>query len=146
MVDRTKNRSDRYQWVLIELPCSPEMLTEVSDAQGMTGYGHHNYKEELLDLHDQLLEAFWRIVDMLTPRQRQVLRLYAKGLTQIEIAKVLNVNQSSITKSINGNTDYRNGKKVYGGARKKLLRLAAKDKEIQTIFNRISEIESENTY
>lgn len=147
MVDRTKNRSDSYQYLLVESPCSPEMLTEFSDAQGMTGMLNLNGNEELLDLQEQLLAAFWRIVDtQLTERQTEVLRLYAQGFTQIEIAKRLNVNQSSITKSINGNCDYRNGKKIYGGARKKLCRIASKDTEIQSIFKRIAEIKSDQQW
>lgn len=145
MLDRTSTRSAGYQHVIVELPCDPETLAERSDAQGITGMLNSNtYSEELLDLQDQLLTEFWRIVDtQLTPRQSQVLRLYAQGLTQIEIAKHLNVNQSSITKSINGNCDYRNGKKIYGGAKKKLLRIASKDPVIQGIFKRIAEIKQE---
>lgn len=148
MPDRTNNRSNGYQWVIVELPTAPDMLAECSDAQSATGMlNFESYTEELLDLKEQLLAAFWRIVDtQLTPRQRQVLRLYANGLTQIEIAKILNVNQSSITKSINGNCDYRNGKKIYGGAKKKLSRIAAKDPEIQFIFRRMAEIKSELSY
>ena len=148
MPDRTKNRSDRYQWIIIESPCSPEMLTEFSDAQGVTGLlNSMTHSEELLDLQEQLMSEFWRIVDtQLTSRQREVLRLYAQGKTQIEIAKMLNVNQSSITKSINGNCDYRNGKKIYGGARKKLRRIADRDQKIQTILKRIAEIKSDNLY
>lgn len=147
-IDRTKNRSDSYQFVLLESPCSPDMLTEFSDSQGITGMLNlvaHN--EELMDLQEQLMAAFWRIVDtQLTPRQRQVLRLYAQGLTQIEIAKKLNVNQSSITKSINGNCDYRNGRKIYGGAKRKIWRIASKDPEIQEIFIRIVEIKQEQQW
>lgn len=145
MVDRTKNRSDRYQWILVESPCSPEMLTEFSDAQSIGGkLNHHIYSEELYDLQDRLRDAFWRIINTkLTKRQREVLRLYADGYTQIEIAKKLKVNQSSITKSINGNCDYRNGKKIYGGAKKKLKRIAAQDPEIQQILKRIAEIQEE---
>lgn len=145
-MDRTKNRSDRYQYVLVESPCSPEMLTEFADSEGMTAT-HSEYNEELLDLRDKLKEEFWRLVDtQLTPRQRQVIRLYAKGFTQIEIAKKLNVNQSSITKSINGNCDYRNGKKIYGGARKKLRRLADKDERIQAIIKRIADIQDDMSW
>lgn len=145
MPDRTSNRSNGYQWVIVESPCSPEMLAECSDAQGVAGMMNSNlHNEELLDLQEQLLTEFWRIVKtQLTKRQSQVLELYAQGLTQIEIAKRLNVNQSSITKSINGNCDYRNGRKVYGGARKKLLRIASKDPIIQKIFERIREIKQE---
>ena len=129
MTDRSKNRSDRYQWVLIECPCSPEMMTEVCDSDGIGAQlNPWGYNEELFELKDKLKAAFWRIVDtQLTSRQKEVIHLYAEGLTQTEIAKKLNVNQSSITKSINGNCDYRNGRKVYGGARKKLRKIADKD-------------------
>lgn len=148
MPDRTSTRSAGYQHFILESPCSPEMLAECSDAQGITGMLNSMvHSEELLDLKEKLLNEFWRIVDtQLTARQSQVLRLYAQGLTQIEIAKRLNVNQSSITKSINGNCDYRNGKKIYGGARKKLLRIASKDPIIQGIFRRMAEIKSEHSF
>lgn len=145
MPDRSGNRSNKYQHVLLESPFSPDMITEFSDSQGLSGMlNASKYNEELLDLKERLLLAFWRIIDtQLTPRQRQVLRLYAQGFTQIEIAKQLNVNQSSITKSLSGNVDYRNGKKVYGGAKKKIRKIADNDPEIQEIFKRMQEIKSE---
>jgi DNA-binding CsgD family transcriptional regulator len=143
MVDRTKNRSDNYQYIIVELSTSPEMLTEVADADGIGAQlNPFGYNEELLDLRDQLKDAFWRIVrTQLTKRQCEVIELYAQGFTQTEIAKRLCVNQSSVTKSINGNCDYRNGKRVYGGAKKKLCKLADKDPEIQKILSRISELQ-----
>jgi DNA-binding CsgD family transcriptional regulator len=146
MTDRSKNRSDRYQWVLIECPCSPEMMTEVCDSDGIGAQlNPWGYNEELFELKDKLKAAFWRIVDtQLTSRQKEVIHLYAEGLTQTEIAKKLNVNQSSITKSINGNCDYRNGRKVYGGARKKLRKIADKDEEIKEILDRIADLQSNN--
>lgn len=145
MVDRSKNRSDLYQFVLLEQPCSPEMLMEVADSEGIGAQlNPFGYNEELLDLKEQLRLAFWRLVDeQLTSRQKEVIHLYAEGFTQTEIAKKLNVNQSSITKSINGNCDYRNGRKVYGGAKKKLNKLVEKDSEIQEILKRIAEIQEE---
>lgn len=145
MPDRTSTRSAKYQPFIVEIPFSSDMLAERSDAQGITGMLNSSmHSEELLDLQEQLMTEFWRIVDtQLTPRQSQVLHLYAQGLTQIEIAKHLDVNQSSITKSINGNCDYRNGKKIYGGAKKKLQRIASKDLVIQALFKRIAEIKQE---
>lgn len=145
MTDRSGNRSNKYQYLLLETPFSADMITEFSDGQGLSGIlNAAKYNEELLDLKEQLLSAFWRIIDtQLTPRQRQVLRLFAKGRTQIEIAKELNVNQSSITKSISGNVDYRNGKKVYGGAKKKIKRIADTDPEVIEIFRRMAEIKAE---
>ena len=78
--------------------------------------------KSFLILEDELKEEFWRIADtFLTNRQREVIKHCADGYTQTEIAKLLNVNQSSITKSINGNVDYKNkkGKIIYGGTKKK---------------------------
>ena len=145
MVDRTKNRSDSYQHFIQEALTAPDRLSEVAESQSI--YSQLNpfgYNEERHELKEQLRLAFWRIVDtQLTERQKQVIHLYAKGLTQIEIAKQLDVNQSSITKSINGNCDYRNGKKIYGGAKKKLKRIADKDPEIQEILKRMEEIQSD---
>jgi DNA-binding CsgD family transcriptional regulator len=94
------------------------------------------YNEDLMELEEQLKKEFWRVVDtLLTPRQREVIRLYADGYTQMEIAKMLNVNQSSITKSLNGNVDYKNGKKIYGGARKKIRKIIENDDRIKEILS-----------
>lgn len=146
--DFKKNRSDSYQWVLIETPFSQEMMVEFTDSHGITGkLNSSTYSEEKYELQDKLKQAYWRLIDTrLTPRQRQVLRFCADGYTQIEIAKQLKVNQSSITKSINGNCDYRNGKKIYGGAKKKLRKLVDEDPEIQEILRRIAELEDDNYF
>lgn len=142
-IDRTKSRSESYQHLLIESSYAPDILSEVADCEGI--YTHLNpfgYSEELLELKDKLKFEFWRLVDeKLTQRQREVLRLYCDGYTQTEIAKKLNVNQSSITKSINGNCDYRgNGRRLYGGSRKKLQKLAETDEVIQEILKQIMEL------
>jgi DNA-binding CsgD family transcriptional regulator len=97
-----------------------------------------------MDLEEQLKKEFWRVVDtLLTPRQREVIRLYADGYTQMEIAKMLNVNQSSITKSLNGNVDYKNGKKIYGGARKKIRKIIENDDKIKDILSKMAEAREE---
>jgi len=147
-MDRSKNRSDRYQYVLVESSCSPEMLAEVADSESIGAQlNPFGYNEELLDLKDQLRLAFWRIVNTkLTVRQRDVISLYCDGYTQTEIADRLNVNQSSITKSINGNCDYKNGKKIYGGSKRKIQKIVEQDEEIQDILLKIKEIQSNTLY
>lgn len=141
-VPRDKNRSDSYQYLIVESTFAPEVLVEVADSEGI--YSQLNpfgYNETLLDLKEQLKSAFWRLVDeKLTSRQKEVIKLYCEGYTQTEIAKKLNVNQSSITKSLNGNCDYRNGRRLYGGSRKKLQKLADSDPEIQDIIAKIREL------
>lgn len=147
-MDRTKNRSDSYQHKIVEAACSPEMLMEVADSESIGAQlNPFGYNEELLDLKDQLRDHFWKMVrTKLTARQRQVIELYCERHTQTEIAKKLGVNQSSITKSMNGNCDYRNGKRIYGGAKKKLQKIAEGDPEIQDILERIKEIQSDTLY
>lgn len=136
-MERRKNRSDKYQWVLLETVCSNEMLESFSNDDSISArLNPFEYNEELIELEEQLKKEFWRVVDtLLTPRQREVIRLYADGYTQMEIAKMLNVNQSSITKSLNGNVDYKNGKKIYGGARKKIRKIIENDDKIKEILS-----------
>ena len=147
-MDRSKNRSDSYQHKIVESACAPDMLMEIAESEGIGAQlNPFGYDEELLDLKDQLREHFWRMVrEKLTPRQRQVIELYCDDYTQTEIAKKLGVNQSSITKSMNGNCDYRNGKKIYGGAKKQLQKIAENDPEIQEVLERIKEIQSDTLY
>lgn len=143
-MSKKSNRSNGYQHLFAEQLHSCEMMAEFSESQGLVENYKPEDKELLLDLRDLLRIEYWRLAKKnLTGRQFQVIELLAKGFTQIEIAKQLNVNQSSITKSVNGNCDYRNGKKIYGGAKKKLRRLADKDSKIQEIITQITEIYSE---
>jgi predicted transcriptional regulator len=145
IMSKRQNRSDRYQWVLLETVCSHDMMEAFCNEDSI--YNKLNpfqYSEDLLDLEDELKKEFWRIVDtLLTPRQKEVIRLYADGYTQMEIAKILNVNQSSITKSINGNVDYKNGKRIYGGARKKIRKIIESDNKIKDILERIRNVREE---
>lgn len=135
-MERRKNRSDKYQWVLLETVCSNEMLESFCNEDSISArLNPFEYNETLMDLEDQLKKEFWRVVEtLLTPRQKEVIKLYADGYTQMEIAKMLNVNQSSITKSLNGNVDYKNGKKIYGGARKKIRKIIENDDKIKKIL------------
>jgi predicted DNA-binding protein YlxM (UPF0122 family) len=95
-----------------------------------------------LDLKDRLKELFWQMInEKITPRQKEVLELYCDGYTQTEIAKRLNVNQSSITKSINGNCDYKKGRRIYGGSKTRLRKLAENNQEIQDILSQMAELQ-----
>jgi predicted DNA-binding protein YlxM (UPF0122 family) len=141
-MERRKNRSDSYQWVLLETVCSNDMMEAFPNEESISHrLNPFEYSEDLLELEDELKKEFWRIVnELLTDRQKQVIKLYADGYTQMEIAKMLNVNQSSITKSLNGNVDYKNGKKIYGGAKKKIIKITESDDKIKEILSKMREI------
>lgn len=143
--DFKNNRSNAYQWVILESPAPPEQILEYSDSHGFCGLASSGeYQEQLYELQEQLKAELWRIIETeLTERQKQVLKLLAEGKTQMDIAKMLGVNQSSVTKSVNGNTDYRNGKKTYGGAKKKIQKIAAKDPKVQEILKKIEDLQED---
>jgi predicted transcriptional regulator len=120
----------------------------------------YDYNEKMIELEDQLKVEFWRVVEtLLTERRKQVIRLYADGYTQSETAKMLGVNQSSITKSFNGNRAYsnknpkdinqqntnqqNNKNKSYGGSRRKLQRIISDDSKIQEILTKMAEVRGE---
>ena len=138
-MNKRQNRSDRYRWVLLETVCSNDMMEAFCNEDSISArLNPFEYNEDLIELEEQLKKEFWRVVDtLLTSRQREVIRLYADGYTQMEIAKMLNVNQSSITKSLNGNVDYKNGKRVYGGAKKKLKKILQSDDKIKDILEKM---------
>lgn len=144
-MNKRQNRSDKYQYILLETVYSNDMMEAFCNEDSICHrLNPFEYNEVLMDLEDQLKKEFWRIVDtLLTPRQKEVIRLYADGYTQMEIAKMLNVNQSSITKSLNGNVDYKNGKKVYGGARKKIKKIIENDEVIKEILSKMQEHRNE---
>ena len=95
--NRRKNRSDHYQYILLETACSNDMMEAFCNEDSISArLNPFEYNEDLIELEEQLKKEFWRVVDtLLTSRQREVIRLYADGYTQMEIAKVLGVNQSS---------------------------------------------------
>ena len=100
-MEKRATRSQAYQFLMVESLCSNEMMEAFSNEDSISSrLNPYHYDDRMIDLEEKLKEEFWRIVDTLTPRQKEVIRLYADGYTQMEIAKMLNVNQSSVTKSI----------------------------------------------
>lgn len=144
-MERKSTRSDRYQYLILETVCSNDMLESFCNEDSISArLNPFAYNEDLIELEDQLKIEFWRVVEtLLTPRQKDVIRLYADGYTQMEIAKMLDVNQSSITKSLNGNVDYKNGKRVYGGSKKKINKIIQNDQKIIDILKKISAVRDE---
>jgi predicted DNA-binding protein YlxM (UPF0122 family) len=143
MADRNRNRSDSYQIYLLEVSVSPFILGDLSTAQGMTYRLQPLGESDMLyDLREQLKVRLWQIIEAgLTDRQKEVIKLSVEeGLTQNEIAKKLGINQTSVHKVIRGNIDYKNGKKRYGGAFKKIDKLCQADEEIQRILEEIREL------
>jgi|ERR1019366_4787336 DNA-binding NarL/FixJ family response regulator len=98
MSEKRRNRSDQYQSLFHESSCSHDMLdifpNDASIHDRLTG--GFCYDESVLELEDELKDEFWNIVNtLLTDRQKEVIKLYSTGMTQMEVAAQLGVNQSS---------------------------------------------------
>jgi predicted DNA-binding protein YlxM (UPF0122 family) len=98
--------------------------------------------EELKELQDRLIAKIKEVIDTcLTERQREVMiRTYMEQRTQMEVADMLGVCQTTVHKIISGNIDYSNGGRRYGGALKKIKKICESDQEVIEIFARLEEI------
>ncbi len=102
-------------------------------------------RDELIGLADKLMEEVHTLINTrLTSRQCEVVKkIYFEQRTQMEVADMLGLCQTTIHKIISGNIDYSNGGKRYGGAIKKLQKLCVNSLEIQHILSRMSELKQD---
>lgn len=140
-------RSQAYQHLLVEKAFSHEMMESFPEEDSLgKRLNPWDYNEDILVLEDQLKERFWEIIEEnLTERQLEIINLLKQGFTQSESARALSINQSSITKSLHGNSTYdktsgSKNKESYGGIVKKITKIANEDKKVREIMAKIAEI------
>lgn len=135
-------RSEKYQHLYCEFSCIDSALNAFMNNDSMSSYlNPFKYNEEILILQDKIKEELLRILKYkLTKRQGQVIALLLKGNTQSEVALILNINQSSVAKCFKGNS---NGLIVYGGVVKKVQRICKESKKIQSLLQKINELQEE---
>lgn len=130
-----KARSQKYQYLFQEILVEPssEQLANKNSQDSV------QMREIKLDISERLIQI---ANDILTEKQRDIFNYYfVKGLTQTDIAKKMKINQSSVTKSINGNFEYSDGGRMcYGGSLKKIRRAAEKDDLIIKLYQKLDEI------
>lgn len=136
------SKSDKYQHKILEIPVEPDILHNFSNEDGMAGHMDQGESSEEIDaLRQKLLDVIKGIIENdLTVRQRQVIKLRLLGHTQSDIGGQLDICQTTVHKVIEGNIDYNNDKKRYGGVIKKLKKLCTSNEEIQDILMKIEDI------
>lgn len=144
MNERKVPRSQFYQNLYNELSVAPELLDSFQTGDNIfRRLNPHSYNEAIMDLEEQLRIEFWRLIEEnLTDKQQKVVKLLSSGATQMDVAKIMGCNQSSIAKSISGNTEYseKGTIKVYGGIKRKLKAALDKDSKIKEILDRIADL------
>ena len=121
----------------VEISIDPHLLNNFSNEEGMASFLEaHSCTEEFLRLKNELLSEVMEIIEhCLTDKQREVMKMtYLEGKTQNEISSELGKHQTTIHKILQGNIDYNNQKKRYGGALKKIRKLCANNEKIQKIL------------
>jgi len=145
-ISNRPNRSDKYQWAINEV-LVPDMFMEAFDNSRSISnlLNPFEYSEEYLKCKDDLKAEFWKLAaKVCTERQFEIMKMVSSGMTQTEIADKLGVNQSSVTKSLNGNVDYTHGtNKVYGGLVKKMKKHVENHQRIQEILERMESLREE---
>ena len=136
-----KSRSDSYQWVINETPVDFQSIeSAVGNSRSIYTCSHlHPFNivtnQQFLELNDSAIARIFQLAKQsFTKRQYEIFDLYLQGKTQMEIAKILDVNQSSITKGLMGNVDYNHKGKRYGGMAKRLANLIVRDNVLRNIL------------
>lgn len=130
----------------IEISIDPSLLNNFANEDGITAYfSSYATSEEFQKLKIELFEEVMSIIDgSLTEKQKEVMRMtYLEGKTQNEISIELGKHQTTIHKILQGNIDYNNQKKRYGGALKKIRKLCANNEKIQSILQKMREKSAE---
>jgi len=140
-------KSDKYQHKILEIPVEPDVLHNFSTDDGLTGHLDKIESSEEMDaLKQSLLDEIKSIINNdLTVRQRQVIKLRLLGHTQSDIGEQLDICQTTVHKVIEGNIDYSNNKKRYGGVIKKLKKICTSNENIQDILLKIEELKRDQT-
>jgi RNA polymerase sigma factor (sigma-70 family) len=149
--DQVKNveRFESFRLVSVD----PQIFAEILVDQSSLPDSHYLDFED-----DQRKELFselaQRIIQhlpvILTPKQFQLVDLYLfKNKTQVEIAEMLKIRQSTISKLLSGNISYSvkgvklSTKKRYGGAFKRIRLWVARDSVCKELVRQINEIGTE---
>lgn len=126
----------------VEISIDPSLLNNFANEDGMTAFLlTHSCSEEFKQLKADLLrEVMYIIENCLTDKQCEVMKMtYLEGKTQNEISSELGKHQTTIHKILQGNIDYNNQKKRYGGALKKIRKLCANSDKVQKILAKMRE-------
>lgn len=133
-------RSQAYQYLMNEISVDREFYETFTNEQSIYSRmsAGFSYDERVLELQDNLYAYFWIFAEkILTPKQWKIFNMYRLGMTQIEIAKAIGINQSSVVKTLTGSPCKG---KIHGGAVKKLREAILDDAFIQETCRQIKEL------
>lgn len=126
----------------VEISMDPHLLNNFSNEDGIAAFlMSHECSEGFLELRQELFdEVIYIINNCLTDKQKEIMKMtFLEGKTQNEISIELGKHQSTVHKTLQGNIDYKNNQKRYGGALKKIRKLCAGNEKIKSILAQMRE-------
>lgn len=130
----------------VEISIDPHLLNNFANEEGIGAFLEaYSCSDEFQELKNELLEEVINIIETcLTEKQKVIIKkAYFDGKTQMEIAKEINIDQSSVSKSLKGNLVYTK-KRRYGGSIKKIRKLCATNEKIQEILKKMRILQGQN--
>jgi predicted DNA-binding protein YlxM (UPF0122 family) len=140
LTDKSTPRSQAYQYKLLEIcfdPSDTKFENFIDEALD------HQILEEIHDIKIQLVTYVWsKIKSILTPKQyTYYLYHLTTHMTQTELARFLNVSQSTVNKTIRGSHVRDNGRWVRkGGIEKKIYEHFKNDPIVKAYKDQISDL------
>ena len=125
-----------------EITLDPSLLNNFANEDSMGAYfNNYSASEDFQKLKLELIKEIMKIIENnLTEKQKAIIKLtYMDGKTQNEISSMLGRHQTAVHKALQGNIDYNNDRKRYGGAIKKIKKLCKENEKIQTILAKMKE-------
>lgn len=130
----------------IEISIDPNLLNNFSNEESISVlFGNQITSEDFQKLKMELAQEILFLIDTgLTKKQQEIIKLtFLEGKTQNEISSILGKNQSTVSKALQGNIDYRNKRRRYGGAIKKIRKLCENSQKIKDILDKMKEKQKE---
>jgi DNA-directed RNA polymerase specialized sigma24 family protein len=112
-----------------------EQLIPFDESDGISHRFHFPFQipEEIHHQNDKILQFLADLCNNnLTDAQFKILTLTVKGFTQTEIAKILQINQATVSKHLFGE---KRANSNWGGIKKKMNKLLKNNREYQDLLN-----------
>jgi len=133
---------DNLYYNYIEICIDPRLMNNFAIEDGMNTFLNNCMSsDDFQKLRSDLLKEILEIINKcLTKKQKEVMKkTFIEGKTQHQISGELGKHQTTIHKILQGNIDYNNNKKRYGGAIKKIRRLCSESERIKNILEKMHE-------
>lgn len=126
----------------VEISIDPALINGFSTEHSLNNFlSNLSSSSDFQKLKNELIKEVMNIINScLTKRQKEIVKMtFIDGKTQNEISSKIGRHQTAVHKVLQGNIDYANRRKRYGGAIKKIRKMCSRNKKIQEILDKIKE-------